>query len=84
MLVVKCKEHYEEVKEFARSIDKIDQLQNKLDYLGGYGENVETCCFLYKDFAEYSFYFEMHIQGRFWFNGGVIYHGDETGWGVHT
>lgn len=92
-LVIECKEHYHEVRKFAADLGQLSQLQSKLDYLDTYGTDVETHCFLYKDFAPHSFYFEMHIrdkrkelgkQWRLWFDGGLIYHGDETGWGVHT
>jgi hypothetical protein len=90
-LIIRCEDHLKAVKEFAASVGMLDQLNEKLNYLASYGKDVETHCNLHKDFAEHSFYFEMMLrckdrdpEWQFWFNGGLIYHGDDTGWGVHT
>ena len=60
MLEVRCKEHLETVREFARSIGAQKELQDALDYLDGYAyhddpKREHTRCDLYKDFAPHSF-----------------------------
>ena len=71
--------YFEEVKTFARSIGLIKQLEDKLNYLENYSDETAKC-FLYKDFAPYSFQFTMTRQDKdgedkYWFNGGLIFHG---------
>lgn len=78
--------YLKETVEFAQEIEKIDDLKDKLEYLGTYG-NRNTRCKLSKDFAPYSFSFLMEIQKpkeKGWspyFNGGLIYHGEHDGGG---
>ena len=77
------KKYLETVKAFAKSIGKEEILQKRLDYLDTYacGDDKEkTRCKLFKDFAPYSFEFEMQARAndggyRYWFNGGLIYYG---------
>jgi hypothetical protein len=80
MLQVECKEHFDEVKEFANKIGMGEQLQGELDYLDEYAGGEDTLCQLYRDFAPYSFGFTMqkrNDQGQWvkWFIGGLIFHG---------
>jgi len=65
-------------------------LQNQILYLSGYachGEDWKTRCDLYTDFAPLSFSFCMFVREapedefKFWFNGGLIFHGNHDGWG---
>ena len=75
MLVVKCEEHLSKVKAFAEQRGLVKQLQDKLDYLDTYAGREATECFLYQDFAPYSFEFVMMKGNERWFNGGCIYFG---------
>ena len=99
MLVTKYVEDYlEEVRSFAAKIGKKDQLEEVLNYLGGYACNGDrpsdyTRCTLYKDFAPYSFGFVVEAKNKvgeyqFWFNGGLIFHNadnvEDAEWTVHT
>ncbi len=57
-----CKEYFEKVKEFAEKTGQMDQLNNRLEYLGSYACHKtpeDTRCVLYSDFAPYSFFFSM-------------------------
>lgn len=80
------------IKDFAKQTDRLQQLQDRLDYLANYGQS-ETRCRLYSDFAPHSLGFVMERKDgdgwRYWFNGGLIYHGSHDdrgkgGWSVHT
>jgi len=56
-----------------------------LDYLANYGQS-ETRCLLYKDFAPKSFRFVMERRADdggfvYWFNGGLVFHGNHDGYG---
>jgi len=92
MLIDKTNGYLGIVKEFAKKIGKEDNLQENLDYLNGYANDDspeckhKTQCFLFKDFAPYSFEFVMQAKnknGEFqrWFNGGLIFHGIHDGFG---
>ena len=75
-----------EVKAFAAQTGQSDQLQDKLDYLAGFGGDPKNVrCTLYSDFAPHSFTFviEKHGNGDWHtlFNGGLIYHGPHDGHG---
>lgn len=78
--------YLEEVKAFATQIGARKSLEQSLEYLGSYGEQVdsnpiETRCTLSKDFAPHSFFFSMERRRRGerefqrWFSGGLIYSG---------
>jgi hypothetical protein len=89
MLVVESKEYLDSVQAFAKSINMESQLQEKLDYLDRWGKPTEFFVYLQKDFAPYSFYFNIvkrHKDGssRTILNGGLIYHKPESGWNIHT
>jgi len=76
-----CKEYFDKVVEFAKKTNKYDNLKENLDYLDTYAQRNgnKTQCILYKDFAPYSFEFQMQIKTNDkyekWFNGGLIFHG---------
>ena len=87
MLEDKTDGYLEEVKELAVKINKLDELEERLDYLRDYSPE-ETRCLLYKDFAPMSFYFQMQTMNKEdvwqnWFNGGLIFYGPgDTGVGA--
>ncbi|KKN46438.1 hypothetical protein LCGC14_0672780 [marine sediment metagenome] len=90
MLKIECQEHLDAVRKFAEEEGKLDQLQNKLDYLSTYGQSEKIRVRLMKDFAEHSFYFHIERYGTstdewlLWMNGGLIYHQSSGEWSVHT
>lgn len=68
-------EHFTEVLEFALHQGCQDKLMERLNYLATYGEG-DNVCHVHRDFAPHSFAFAMkRADGRFWFNGGLIYSG---------
>jgi hypothetical protein len=75
MLEIYCEEHLKKVREFARGVGALKQLDDKLNYLRDYGGGDNVCRLGY-DFAPNSFEFIMcHPDGTRWFNGGLIYSG---------
>lgn len=81
MLKVEDQEYLDEVKKFAESIGKLDDLNSKLESLSNrqYCDH-EVKCLLFKDFAPYSFVFIIQIETaeNLWesvMNGGLIFHG---------
>jgi len=87
MLIIHDTVHSEKVRAFAQENDITDKLQLRLDYLAKYSDR-HTRCHLYPDSSPNSWEFTMEVQEdgewRYWFNGGLIYHEAEKGWGVHT
>ncbi len=89
MLKIDNQEHFDKVKAFAKSTGRMEQLQQKLDYLGTYADHEKeglTKCVLSSDWAPYSFSFLMmkkDTAGEYqpWFNGGLIFHGSHDGGG---
>jgi hypothetical protein len=89
MLDIHNQEYFDQVVEFAKRTNQYDQLKQKLDYLETYAEHGEvgkTRCILFRDFAPFSFEFQMQLRqpdGSYkrWFNGGLIYHGAHDGHG---
>ncbi len=89
------KAYYEEVLAKADEIGLEEQLQNQLKFLAEYGcwredgtpgNFNQTRCELYKDFAPLSFGFVMKKLGKdrdyqFFFNGGLLFHGNHDGHG---
>jgi len=73
----------EEARVFAREHKMLESLEGQLEYLGHYAERAgkKTTCKLYKDFAPYSFGFSMLEGDKFWFSGGLIFHGAHDGGG---
>ncbi len=88
MLEVKCEDYLKSVRKFAQETGQVDKLQDRLNYLARFacdpanpsGALEATKCVLFKDSAPNSFLFDMLKKGsdskyRFWFNGGLIYYG---------
>lgn len=69
--------YLDKVYTFADESGQLDQLKERLKYLGEYAD--ETRCVLQRDFAPMSFAFVMQKKkdGEWapWFNGGLIHHG---------
>lgn len=92
-LDIRCEEHLAKTKEFAKKVGKMDNLQQRLDYLANYAcpENdpEHTKCELMHDFAPHSFYFNMLVKKKdtgeyvHWFNGGLIWHGPGSSGGSY-
>lgn len=84
MLEDKTDGKLESIKAFAARCGKLKQLQEQLDYLANYGQQ-ETRCNLMPDFAPQSlrFVMQMKVDGewRYWFNGGLIFHGSHDHYG---
>ena len=85
-----AKERWSEVKKFARMAGKAKQLADNLRYLAHYAMHgsKKTRCTLFRDFAPLSFEFRLDtLKGescktwRYWFNGGLIFHGQHDGFG---
>lgn len=84
------KPYYDEVIEFAKKIGKWDMegdlhsLKRNLDYLDNYFDKNLTRCDLNPD-RPYGFGFSMFkkVDGdwKYWFNGGLLYHGPIDGFG---
>lgn len=92
-----CKEHYDEVAEYAVSISD-DTFQKCLERLKMWEQNAHKKCEieLRKDRAPYSFLFsQCYEDGTTGVEGGLIYHGNPDksmsfqiarteGWQIHT
>lgn len=88
MLEIKCGEHFERVKAWAREQGLGDRLQKTLDYLADYGQQ-ETRCLVFTDFAPHSFQVTMQRADKDggwcdWWHGGCIYNKNDGNWSVHT
>ena len=91
LVTTEIEKYLEEVRAFADKVGKRENLEDKLKYLGNYACNGDrpqdyTRCILSKDYAPYSFYFVMQVKEKdgsykFWFNGGLIFHGQHDGGG---
>lgn len=76
MLKVMDQEYFDTVKKWAEKNGLLPDLQKELDFLSGFGGDPDKVeCRLFKDFAPYSFYFEMMRNEKLYFNGGLILHG---------
>lgn len=88
MLEIKCDDYFKKVAEFAEKKGLKDKFEKQVNYLRTYGDKDQTGRFkviLNKDFAPASFsvsWFMKNAQGEYEFfcNGGMIYHGDQSGW----
>jgi Domain of unknown function (DUF4120) len=88
MLEIKCDDYYKRVVEFAEKKGLKAKLEERLDYLRKFADHEEKglCKVeLKKDFAPASFsvaWFKKTESGDYvyWFNGGLIFHGDQSGW----
>lgn len=75
MIEFKDPEHFLTVLKFAAANNCAAKLADKLEYLAQYG-NGDNRCDIGRDYAAHSFSFAMYQpDGRFWFNGGLIYSG---------
>lgn len=87
MIACNDQEYLSKVTAFADKLGMRDKLDERLTYLGEYAGGVNTRCTLYKDFAPASFEFVMERRAnadepwKFWFNGGLIFHGPHDGFG---
>ena len=83
MLSIENIQYFTQVKDFAKRKGLLNQLEEHLMHLDTYAEHGnrgKTRCSLFKDFAPYSFRFfvlkkDENDNYKFWFNGGLIYHG---------
>jgi hypothetical protein len=80
MMIIEDQEHFEKVREFARSVGAEAELQKQLDFLSGFGGNAaKVRCHLYRDFAPHSFSWRIeHSSSAGWKSGlvgGLIYSG---------
>ena len=81
MLIVKCEEYLQTVREFADATGKRQQLERKLQELTAYLPDDWTVE-LNIDFAPYSFFWtEFSPTGQRGLIGGLIYHGQHDGGG---
>lgn len=75
MISIVCPDHFAKVMKFAIENGCADKLTERLAYLAGYQEGLNTCE-LHSDWAPNSFEFLMkRPDGTRWFNGGLIYSG---------
>jgi len=76
--------YFDRVRLFAEKTGKLKNLVDNITYLDTYADN--SCkCVMGVDFAPASFAFCMMKKDGGgiwvpWFNGGLIYHGDQTLW----
>ena len=82
-----AEKHMKATEEFADKVGLREKLNERLSYLGEYAGGTNTRCVLYKDFAPASFEFVMqrrkdeNEEWKFWFNGGLIFHGPHDAFG---
>ena len=89
MLEVKCEEHLEEVRSFAKERGIEAALNKTLGRLNEMFEGDDSVKGeLYTDFAPHSFTFAFYRGEKLLLNGGLIFHensnGDAPEWGIHT
>ena len=77
MLEILDQEYYEEVIEFVDSIGLRKQFNEQIYRLTGFYD-AKAVCKLGKDFAPHSFSFAVYLDGKFKFNGGLIYQGPDS------
>jgi hypothetical protein len=82
LLIVKCEEHLQAVREFADRTGQRAQFESRLSDLYHYISTEGYTIMLYEDFAPYSFYWEeIAPNGKRSMNGGLIYHGQHDSGG---
>jgi Domain of unknown function (DUF4120) len=60
VLIVENQEHFDKVREFARSVGTEAEIQKQLDFLASFGgDAARVRCYLYSDFAPHSFCWRM-------------------------
>ena len=63
MLIIENQEHFDKVREFARSVGADAELQKRLDFLAGFGgDPAKVRCRLYSDFAPHSFFWRIEYS----------------------
>lgn len=82
MILIYDPDHFTDIERFAKEVGALENLRERLQYLGTYAQNGGekiTRCKLFKDWADLSFAFMIQIlengEWRDWFNGGLIYSG---------
>ena len=80
MLIIENQEHFDSVREFARSVGAGAELQRHLDFLTDFGgDAAKVRCRLYCDFAPHSFFWRMEYSSpdgwKTGLVGGLIYSG---------
>jgi hypothetical protein len=66
-------EHFDKVREFARSVGTDAELQKHLDFLAGFGgAPAKVRCRLYSDFAPHSFFWRMEYSSREGWKTGLV------------
>ncbi len=80
MLIIKNQEHFDSVRDFARSAGAGAERQRHLDFLASFGGNAaKVRCRLYSDFAPHSFFWRMEYGSPDGWKtelvGGLIYSG---------
>lgn len=73
-------EHLRDTIAFAKKVNLLESFDKAMDSLRRKTKNGYVVT-LYKDFAPYSFYFEVFKDNQFAGNGGVIFHGHHDGFG---
>jgi len=80
MLIIENQEHFDKVREFARSVGADAELQKRLDFLAGFGgDPAKVRCRPYGDFAPHSFFWRIEYSSLEGWKpglvGGLIYSG---------
>ena len=80
MLIIENQEHFDSVRDFARSVGAGAELQRHLDFLASFGgDAAKVRCRLYSDFALHSFFWRMEYSSpdgwKTGLVGGLIYSG---------
>jgi hypothetical protein len=80
MLIIENQQHFDDVREFARSVGADAELQKRLDFLANFGgDPAKVRCRLYSDFAPHSFFWRMEYSSpegwKTGLVGGLIYSG---------
>ena len=77
---------FNETVKFAKATGRFENFIEHINYLHNYAGKENTRCILRTDFAPYSFNFTMQRKQpdgsyKYWFEGGLIYHGPHDGYG---
>jgi hypothetical protein len=80
MLIIENQEHFDSVRDFARSVEAGAELQRHLDFLASFGgDAAKVRCRLYPDCAPLSFFWRMEYSSPAGWKtglvGGLIYSG---------